>query len=133
MGRFQGQYGLISDNIVDASVVTADGNLIHVSNDSHPDLFWALRGAGHNFGIVTDFTMKAYDLLPNGSWFYETLYFSQDKLEALVATVDDQNGNGTQPGKLSTYGVIEMQLEMDASAVRRSQCQPCCLADIPSP
>ncbi|WP_129788775.1 LLM class flavin-dependent oxidoreductase [Promicromonospora panici] len=50
LGRLQ---GLTIDHVVAAEVVTADGRVLHASRDEHPDLFWALRGAGGNMGVVT--------------------------------------------------------------------------------
>ena len=64
IGWFSRKYGLTCDNFVSLELVLASGEVIEVSADSHPDLFWALRGGGGNFGIVTRFTMAAHDFGP---------------------------------------------------------------------
>lgn len=56
LGRLQ---GLTIDHVVAAEVVTADGRVLHTSRDEHPDLFWALRGAGGNLGVVTWLEIEA--------------------------------------------------------------------------
>ncbi len=53
------KYGLAIDSLDAAEIVTADGRTLRVSADSHPDLFWALRGGGGNFGVVTSFDFCA--------------------------------------------------------------------------
>lgn len=56
------KYGLTCDNLLAADVVTADGQLRHASPDTNPDLFWALRGGGGNFGVVTAFQYHLHEV-----------------------------------------------------------------------
>ncbi|GAA0488174.1 FAD-binding oxidoreductase [Salinibacillus aidingensis] len=65
LGYLRGKYGLTSDNLLSARIVTADGKLLEVSSKHHQDLFWALRGGGGNFGIVTQFALKLHEIGPN--------------------------------------------------------------------
>jgi FAD/FMN-containing dehydrogenase len=58
------KYGLACDNLVSADVVTADAQLVHASADENTDLFWALRGGGGNFGIVTAFEFQLHAVGP---------------------------------------------------------------------
>lgn len=54
------KYGLTIDSLLAAEIVTADGQLRRVDSDHHPDLFWAIRGGGGNFGVVTRFQFQLY-------------------------------------------------------------------------
>ena len=55
-----GEYGLAADNLLAVELVTASGEVLQVGGSSHPDLFWALRGGGGNFGIATSFTYRLH-------------------------------------------------------------------------
>ncbi|MGB5294580.1 MAG: FAD-binding oxidoreductase, partial [Thermoanaerobaculia bacterium] len=57
-------YGMTIDNLISADVVTANGDLVKASAESHPDLFWAIRGGGGNFGIVTSFEYQLHAVGP---------------------------------------------------------------------
>jgi len=59
-GWLMGKYGLTIDNLLSVELVTADGRVKRASADSHPDLFWAVRGGGGNFGIVTTFEFQLH-------------------------------------------------------------------------
>ncbi len=62
VGYLVRKYGLTIDNLLAAEVVTADGRLLHVDENSHADLFWAIRGGGGNFGVATRFKFKLHKL-----------------------------------------------------------------------
>jgi FAD/FMN-containing dehydrogenase len=64
IGWFSRKHGLTCDNFASLELVLASGEVIEVNAGSHPELFWALRGGGGNFGIVTRFTFRAYDFGP---------------------------------------------------------------------
>lgn len=58
------RFGLSIDSLVSAEVVVADGRVLRAADDEHPDLFWALRGGGGNFGVVTSFEFRLHEVDP---------------------------------------------------------------------
>jgi len=62
LGWLMAKYGLAADNLNAVEIVTADGEILNVSDDSHPDLFWAVRGGGGNFGVATSFEFRLHHL-----------------------------------------------------------------------
>ncbi len=62
VGYLVRKYGLTIDALLAAEVVTADGQLLHADTVSHPDLFWAMRGGGGNFGVVTRFQFRLHEV-----------------------------------------------------------------------
>ncbi len=62
VGYLVRKYGLTIDSLLAAEVVTADGELLHVDAESHPDLFWAIRGGGGNFGVATRVRLRLHEV-----------------------------------------------------------------------
>ncbi|MDF3041848.1 MAG: linked oxidase domain protein, partial [Thermomicrobiales bacterium] len=63
-GWMRRKYGYCVDNLLSVDIVTADGRVRTASETEHPDLFWAVRGAGSNFGVVTSFEFRLHELGP---------------------------------------------------------------------
>ncbi len=103
-GWLTGKYGLTLDNLLAADVVTADGRLLHASAAEHPDLFWALRGAGANFGVVTSFE---YRLHPVGTVLGGMVVHPLDRAVDVLRFYREFAAQ--QPDELTTYaGLLSM-------------------------
>jgi FAD/FMN-containing dehydrogenase len=113
-GWLQGQYGLPADQVVSARLVLPNGDLITVSDTSHPDLLWAVKGAGHNFGLITEWEYRVYDMKDN-QWSYEIFIYSGDKLEALYGLTNSMMKD--QPAEAIHWGYIIKVAEIDPKHV----------------
>ncbi|KAL2864044.1 FAD-binding oxidoreductase [Aspergillus lucknowensis] len=85
-GWLSGEHGLTIDNLLSAKVVLADGSVVTASEEENADLFWALRGAGYNFGVVVEFTFQAYD--QPDPVYAGIVAFTPDKVEAIVSELN---------------------------------------------
>jgi FAD/FMN-containing dehydrogenase len=97
IGLLTRKCGLTIDNLVSADVVLADGQFVKANADENPDLFWAIRGGGGNFGVVTSFTFKLHpiDTIYGGPMLYElseTAEVMKWYRDLIKAAPDDLNG-----------------------------------------
>jgi FAD/FMN-containing dehydrogenase len=115
IGWLMRKHGLTVDNVLEAEVVTAKGDIIRASADDHPDLFWALRGGGGNFGIVTSFQFVLYPVGPTvmaGPVFWA----AEDTAEVLrfyrefVTDAPDELGNVVRLGTIPPLPVVNEEL-----------------------
>lgn len=80
-GRLMEKYGAACDNLISAQVVTVDGRQVQASQESNPDLFWAIRGGGGNFGVVT---ALEYKLHPVGDVVSGSLRYRAERIPELL-------------------------------------------------
>ncbi|KAI0751466.1 FAD-binding domain-containing protein [Daedaleopsis nitida] len=102
-GWLSGAYGLAIDNLVQATVVTADGSILTANKSENPDLFWGIRGAGSNFGIVTEFVLKLYP--QRRTIFCGPVIYSPPQLEALLDVTQAwwENGPSEKEGMIQVF------------------------------
>jgi len=115
LGWLSGKHGLTIDNLVSADIVTADGRLLTANATENPDLFWALRGGGGNFGIVTSFEYQLHAVGPTvygGMIAYplraarDVLRFYRDFTKAAPDELTTYAGFVTPPGGETVVAVI---------------------------
>ena len=94
--------GMTVDNLVSAEVVLADGRRVRASADEHADLYWALRGGGGNFGVVTSFELRLHELGPE----VFTLNVAYPLEDAVRVLADWRDAVADAPDELSTAGLI---------------------------
>ncbi|CAE6373309.1 unnamed protein product [Rhizoctonia solani] len=84
-GWLTGKHGLVIDNLVKATVVTSSGNILTASESENSDLFWAIRGGGGNFGVVTELVLRLH---PQHHEVYTSLTFLPISLDNVVTEVN---------------------------------------------
>jgi FAD/FMN-containing dehydrogenase len=118
LGWLMSKYGLAADNLLAVELVTADGEILAVDDSSHPDLFWALRGGGGNFGVATSFTFRLHplrtivggliahpiDAAPDLLRFYrDAVAGASDDLTAFAGLVHAPDGSGAKLSALVVF------------------------------
>ncbi|KAJ0418902.1 hypothetical protein BJY00DRAFT_314578 [Aspergillus carlsbadensis] len=89
LSYYSAQYGLSCDNVLNFEVVLGNGTIVNANSTSHPDLWWALKGGGNRFGIVTKFTLQAHPLGDNGRVWGGIKLFSTLQRGQLFAAISD--------------------------------------------
>ncbi|KAI0440375.1 putative FAD-dependent oxygenase [Xylaria telfairii] len=114
-GILQGRHGLVSDQFISMNIVLASGDITTIDNTS--DLWWAVQGAGHNFGIVTSVTMKIYDV-QHPDWAYEMFTFTSDKVEVFYDSLNVHLlNNGSPPVNILNYGFFTNIPEINSKPI----------------
>jgi FAD/FMN-containing dehydrogenase len=118
LGWLMAKHGLAADNLIGVELVTAGGEVLDVAADSHPDLFWALRGGGGNFGVATSFTYRLHQVgsitggliahpieaAPELLRFYrEAVAKASDDLSVFAGLVHAPDGSGTKLAALVVF------------------------------
>ena len=133
LGWLMARHGLAADNLLAVELVTAEGDVLRVDAGSHPDLFWALRGGGGNFGVATAFTFRLHPLrtvvggliahpieaAPELLRFYrDAVADSSDDLTVFAALVHAPDGSGAKLAALVVFhtGAAE-EAERDLEAL----------------
>ncbi|KAL8655906.1 MAG: hypothetical protein Q9210_000607 [Variospora velana] len=104
VGRFTGLFGLVADALISARLVTAEGRIIHVSRRQNADLFWGLRGAGANLGVVVSATYQAHKLVNQGQILNADLIFPANQSKEYFDVL--QSFIGKMPAKLAVVSLI---------------------------
>ncbi|KAK1991665.1 FAD binding domain-containing protein [Colletotrichum falcatum] len=98
-------YGLATDWIIEATVVTADGNVVKASPGQNADLFWAVRGAGSSFGVVTEFKFNTFAAPSVVTWYNVPFALDKDGLVAALVGLQ-QYAQGDMPAELNMRVVV---------------------------
>jgi FAD/FMN-containing dehydrogenase len=118
LGWLMAKYGLAADNLLAVELVTAEGDILQVDASSHPDLFWALRGGGGNFGVATALTYRLHPLqtvvggliahpLETGSdllrFYRDVVADASDDLTVFAGLVHAPDGSGAKLAALVVF------------------------------
>jgi FAD/FMN-containing dehydrogenase len=88
LGRLEGLHGLTSDALLSVRMITGNGTVVQASRTANEDLFWGIRGAGQNFGVIVEAVFETYPATNGGMQYSSDLTFSADKLEAVLNVTD---------------------------------------------
>ncbi|KEY71722.1 hypothetical protein S7711_02949 [Stachybotrys chartarum IBT 7711] len=106
VGRLEGIYGLVADALESVRMVTAEGRIVDVSLTRNPELWWGLRGAGANFGIVVSATYRVQPLYRDGQFTVLDFILPPQANQSYFAFVEELAGGDGMPRDLSVSSVM---------------------------
>ena len=112
IGRLQGLYGFIVDNILSVRIMLPNTTVVNSSQDSYPELFWGIRGAGFNFGFVLNATFRVYDQVPNGLHLNADFLFPSNITRSFTEKLAEISQN--QPPALSLVTALAYNPQYNA-------------------
>ncbi|KAK3381169.1 hypothetical protein B0H63DRAFT_475023 [Podospora didyma] len=118
IGRLQGLYGLMHDSLISARLMLPNTQVIEVSQRSNPELFWGLRGAGFNFGVVLNATYRVYDAPAQGTNFNADFEFPLSSVRAFYQAMHDQIANGGLPAPLCVATGLQFNRTINATTLK---------------
>jgi FAD/FMN-containing dehydrogenase len=109
LGWLRRRHGLSCDNLISADLVTADGQLVTADEQHNPELLWALRGGGGNFGVVTSFEYRAHPLGPQ----VYLAFIIHSGADAAAALHHYRDWAASAPDEVSSFGILWHAPEME--------------------
>ncbi|TVY12974.1 putative FAD-linked oxidoreductase, partial [Lachnellula arida] len=106
-----GQYGLVCDNVVNYEVVLANASIVNANASCNSDLFFALKGGGNQFGIITSFTMKTYPIGTNGQVWGGVRTYSGTYAEQIINATQNFTENYFQHPKAAVIVTSEIAID----------------------
>jgi FAD/FMN-containing dehydrogenase len=128
LGRLQGKYGYLNDNLVSCKLLLGNGSTVTVSDTSHPDLFWGLRGAGHNFGIALEATFLVYPQTNSGIHYSWDLEYRLNQCEEVFRVLNEVHA--VMPPELAIFVVWKRESAGETVCTVFAQLASSC-SDIP--
>lgn len=119
IGWLVGKHGMTIDNLLEVDLVTADCEFLTVNETNHPDLFWALRGGGGNFGVATGFTFKLH---PQGDVLAGFIAYPVEKAAEVLAFYREFAESA--PDQLTIYALLTTDAESGARLAVMGFCWP---------
>lgn len=102
IGRLEGLRGFIADSLLSVRIMLPDTTVVEASEQQNPELFWGIRGAGFNFGVILNATYRVYDQVPNGLHLNADLLFPANITQKFYESLREEASNMPAPLSIAT-------------------------------